>query len=50
MNFLYLVNIIKKLIILFKAVSIADEDIRRQEDRVAVARKKLQDALRALQT
>jgi len=44
------INIINKLIILFKAVSIADEDIRRQEDRVAVARKKLQDALRALQT
>ncbi|XP_039313169.1 methyl-CpG-binding domain protein 3 isoform X2 [Solenopsis invicta] len=35
---------------LVQAVSIADEDIRRQEDRVAVARKKLQDALRALQT
>lgn len=35
---------------LFKAVSIADEDIKKQEDRVAVARKKLQDALRATQT
>ncbi|XP_018305585.1 methyl-CpG-binding domain protein 3 isoform X2 [Mycetomoellerius zeteki] len=35
---------------LVQAVSIADEDIRRQEDRVAVARKKLQDALRGLQT
>jgi methyl-CpG-binding domain protein 2 len=34
----------------FQAVSIADEDIKRQEDRVAIARKKLQDALRALQT
>jgi len=38
------------MIILFKAVSIADEDIKRQEDRVAIARKKLQDALRNLQT
>ncbi|XP_011882948.1 PREDICTED: methyl-CpG-binding domain protein 3 isoform X2 [Vollenhovia emeryi] len=35
---------------LVQAVSIADEDIRRQEERVALARKKLQDALRALQT
>ncbi|KAH0955067.1 hypothetical protein HN011_005652 [Eciton burchellii] len=35
---------------LVQAVSIADEDIKRQEDRVAIARKKLQDALRALQT
>ncbi|KAM0727664.1 Methyl-CpG-binding domain protein 3 [Formica fusca] len=35
---------------LVQAVSIADEDIKRQEDRVAVARKKLQDALRAVQT
>ncbi|XP_011058479.1 PREDICTED: methyl-CpG-binding domain protein 3 isoform X3 [Acromyrmex echinatior] len=35
---------------LVQAVSIVDEDIRRQEDRVAVARKKLQDALRGLQT
>ncbi|XP_020290922.1 methyl-CpG-binding domain protein 3 isoform X1 [Pseudomyrmex gracilis] len=35
---------------LVQAVSIADEDIKKQEDRVAVARKKLQDALRALQT
>ncbi|XP_011688570.1 PREDICTED: methyl-CpG-binding domain protein 3 isoform X2 [Wasmannia auropunctata] len=35
---------------LVQAVSIADEDIRRQEDRVAIARKKLQDALRGLQT
>ncbi|KAG7203601.1 hypothetical protein KM043_013643 [Ampulex compressa] len=32
------------------AVSIADEDIKRQEDRVAFARKKLQDALRAIPT
>lgn len=42
-----------KLIIFYfilKAVSIADEDIKRQEDRVAIARKKLQDALRAIQT
>ncbi|XP_076644994.1 methyl-CpG-binding domain protein 2 isoform X2 [Halictus rubicundus] len=30
------------------AVSIADDDIKRQEDRVALARKKLQDALRAV--
>ncbi|XP_003250634.1 methyl-CpG-binding domain protein 2 isoform X4 [Apis dorsata] len=30
------------------AVSIADEDIKRQEDRVALARKKLQDALRSI--
>ncbi|XP_011262113.1 methyl-CpG-binding domain protein 3 isoform X1 [Camponotus floridanus] len=35
---------------LVQAVSIADEDIKRQEDRVAIARKKLQDALRAIQT
>ncbi|XP_067214068.1 methyl-CpG-binding domain protein 3 isoform X2 [Linepithema humile] len=35
---------------LVQAVSIADEDIKRQEDRVAIARKKLQDALRNLQT
>ncbi|XP_012536204.1 methyl-CpG-binding domain protein 3 isoform X2 [Monomorium pharaonis] len=35
---------------LVQAVSIADEDIRRQEDRVIAARKKLQEALRALQT
>ncbi|XP_029166085.1 methyl-CpG-binding domain protein 3 [Nylanderia fulva] len=35
---------------LVQAVSIADEDIKRQEDRVAIARKKLQDALRAVQT
>ncbi|XP_076179057.1 methyl-CpG-binding domain protein 2 isoform X3 [Ptiloglossa arizonensis] len=33
---------------LVQAVSIADEDIKRQEDRVALARKKLQDALRAV--
>ncbi|XP_015590613.1 methyl-CpG-binding domain protein 3 isoform X1 [Cephus cinctus] len=33
---------------LVQAVCIADEDIKRQEDRVAVARKKLQDALRAI--
>ncbi|XP_076663856.1 methyl-CpG-binding domain protein 2 isoform X3 [Andrena cerasifolii] len=33
---------------LVQAVSIADEDIKRQEDRVALARKKLQDALRAI--
>lgn len=33
-----------------KAVSIADEDIKRQEDRVALARKKLQDALRGMPT
>ncbi|KAK9300647.1 hypothetical protein QLX08_006694 [Tetragonisca angustula] len=32
------------------AVSIADEDIKRQEDRVALARKKLQDALRTIPT
>lgn len=42
-------NIIDKLIsFLFQAVSIADEDIKRQEDRVALARKKLQDALRSI--
>ncbi|XP_076249478.1 methyl-CpG-binding domain protein 2 isoform X2 [Calliopsis andreniformis] len=35
---------------LVQAVSIADEDIKRQEDRVALARKKLQDALRAVPT
>ncbi|KAF3420574.1 hypothetical protein E2986_06722 [Frieseomelitta varia] len=35
---------------LVQAVSIADEDIKRQEDRVALARKKLQDALRAIPT
>ncbi|KAG7203603.1 hypothetical protein KM043_013643 [Ampulex compressa] len=35
---------------LVQAVSIADEDIKRQEDRVAFARKKLQDALRAIPT
>ncbi|XP_072748996.1 methyl-CpG-binding domain protein 3 isoform X2 [Anoplolepis gracilipes] len=35
---------------LVQAVSIADEDIKRQEDRVAIARKKLQDALRAIPT
>lgn len=33
---------------LVQAVSIADEDIKRQEDRVALARKKLQDALRGM--
>ncbi|XP_068988125.1 methyl-CpG-binding domain protein 2 isoform X3 [Bombus flavifrons] len=33
---------------LVQAVSIADEDIKRQEDRVALARKKLQDALRGV--
>ncbi|XP_003250633.1 methyl-CpG-binding domain protein 2 isoform X3 [Apis laboriosa] len=33
---------------LVQAVSIADEDIKRQEDRVALARKKLQDALRSI--
>ncbi|XP_051155140.1 methyl-CpG-binding domain protein 2 isoform X2 [Leptopilina boulardi] len=31
---------------LVQAVSIADEDIKRQEDRVAVARRKLEEALR----
>ncbi|XP_043474640.1 methyl-CpG-binding domain protein 2 isoform X2 [Leptopilina heterotoma] len=31
---------------LVQAVSIADDDIKRQEDRVAVARRKLQEALR----
>ncbi|XP_011136314.1 methyl-CpG-binding domain protein 2 isoform X2 [Harpegnathos saltator] len=35
---------------LVQAVSIADEDLKRQEERVALARKKLQDALRAFQT
>ncbi|XP_053975789.1 methyl-CpG-binding domain protein 2 isoform X3 [Hylaeus anthracinus] len=35
---------------LVQAVSIADEDIKRQEDRVALARKKLQDALRGVPT
>ncbi|XP_014475896.1 PREDICTED: methyl-CpG-binding domain protein 3 isoform X1 [Dinoponera quadriceps] len=35
---------------LVQAVSIADEDLKRQEERVAIARKKLQDALRAFQT
>ncbi|XP_017887353.1 methyl-CpG-binding domain protein 3 isoform X3 [Ceratina calcarata] len=35
---------------LVQAVSIADEDIKRQEDRVALARKKLQDALRGMPT
>ncbi|XP_031836617.1 methyl-CpG-binding domain protein 2 isoform X3 [Nomia melanderi] len=35
---------------LVQAVSIADDDIKRQEDRVALARKKLQDALRAIPT
>ncbi|CAK9805027.1 Methyl-CpG-binding domain protein 2 [Anthophora plagiata] len=35
---------------LVQAVSIADEDIKRQEDRVALARKKLQDALRTIPT
>jgi hypothetical protein len=29
-------------------VSVADEDIKRQEERVSVARKKLQDALRRI--
>ncbi|XP_012282096.1 methyl-CpG-binding domain protein 2 isoform X2 [Orussus abietinus] len=33
---------------LVQAVTITDEDIKRQEDRVALARKKLQDALRAM--
>ncbi|XP_043277410.1 methyl-CpG-binding domain protein 2 isoform X2 [Venturia canescens] len=33
---------------LIQAVSIMDEDIKKQEDRVAVARKKLEDALRAI--
>ncbi|KAK0092382.1 hypothetical protein PV326_001572 [Microctonus aethiopoides] len=33
---------------LVQAVTIADEDIKRQEDRVAIARKKLQDALRTV--
>ncbi|XP_012242155.1 methyl-CpG-binding domain protein 2 isoform X3 [Bombus vosnesenskii] len=33
---------------LVQAVSIADEDIKRQEDRVALARRKLQDALRGI--
>ncbi|XP_076767009.1 methyl-CpG-binding domain protein 2 isoform X3 [Xylocopa sonorina] len=35
---------------LVQAVSIADDDIKRQEDRVALARKKLQDALRGIPT
>ncbi|KAK2583514.1 hypothetical protein KPH14_009470 [Odynerus spinipes] len=35
---------------LVQAVSIADEDIKRQEDRVALARKKLQEALRGMPT
>ncbi|XP_046750087.1 methyl-CpG-binding domain protein 3 isoform X2 [Diprion similis] len=35
---------------LVQAVAIADDDIKRQEDRVAVARKKLQDALRGIAT
>nr|CAD7398108.1 unnamed protein product [Timema cristinae] len=35
----------------FPAVSVADDDIKRQEDRVAIARKKLQEALkRPIQT
>ncbi|KAJ9580391.1 hypothetical protein L9F63_003945 [Diploptera punctata] len=33
---------------LVQAVSVVDEDIKRQEERVAVARKKLQDALRRI--
>ncbi|XP_011504618.1 PREDICTED: methyl-CpG-binding domain protein 3 [Ceratosolen solmsi marchali] len=33
---------------LVQAVSIADEDIKRQEERVAIARKKLQEALRSI--
>ncbi|XP_074113372.1 methyl-CpG-binding domain protein 2 isoform X1 [Cotesia typhae] len=32
---------------LVQAVTIADEDIKKQEDRVAIARKKLQEALRS---
>ncbi|XP_012254445.2 methyl-CpG-binding domain protein 2 isoform X2 [Athalia rosae] len=35
---------------LVQSVSIADDDIKRQEDRVAIARKKLQDALRSIAT
>ncbi|XP_012146665.1 methyl-CpG-binding domain protein 2 isoform X3 [Megachile rotundata] len=35
---------------LVQAVSIVDEDIKRQEDRVALARKKLQEALRTIPT
>ncbi|CAL7944900.1 unnamed protein product [Xylocopa violacea] len=35
---------------LVQAVSIVDDDIKRQEDRVALARKKLQDALRGIPT
>ncbi|XP_032668400.1 methyl-CpG-binding domain protein 3 isoform X2 [Odontomachus brunneus] len=35
---------------LVQAVSIADDDLKKQEERVAIARKKLQDALRALHT
>ncbi|XP_015511588.1 methyl-CpG-binding domain protein 3 isoform X2 [Neodiprion pinetum] len=35
---------------LVQAVAIADDDIKRQEDRVTVARKKLQDALRGIAT
>jgi hypothetical protein len=31
-----------------QAVSVADDDIKRQEERVSVARKKLQDALRRI--
>lgn len=42
--------ITNNLFLLFQAVSIADEDLKRQEERVAIARKKLQDALRAFQT
>ncbi|XP_033331099.1 methyl-CpG-binding domain protein 2 isoform X3 [Megalopta genalis] len=33
---------------LVQAVSIADDDIKKQEDRVAIARRKLQDALRGV--
>ncbi|XP_011302596.1 methyl-CpG-binding domain protein 2 isoform X2 [Fopius arisanus] len=35
---------------LVQAVAIADDDIKRQEDRVALARQKLQDALRTVST
>lgn len=35
---------------LVQAVSVADEDIKRQEERVSAARKKLQDALRRIVT
>ncbi|XP_033225237.1 methyl-CpG-binding domain protein 3 isoform X2 [Belonocnema kinseyi] len=35
---------------LVQAVSIADDDIKRQEDRVAIARRKLQEALRGTST